>query len=212
MTHGCALPCTSYAILTKSQSSDKEMRACKIMGAWRCWRKHHLWACLCVCLLMWCIPGGSGLCHSGLLQHHGGGCRGREGSVGLHWSPHSWKWSWGLLQGHVWHRNNWYPHVHLLVCTVAQRNSQFDPKNFKALKSGLSAYSHDLGRAIRDDVKQETPFVFWKVTSLVFMGRANLNLLLGEKAQKQLQETQGERSIDASPSLWKMAMFLSWME
>ena len=58
-----------------------------------------------------------------------------------------------LLQGHVWHRNNWYPHVHLLVCTVAQRGSQFDPKNFKAQKSGLSAYSHDLGRAIRDDVK-----------------------------------------------------------
>lgn len=28
------------------------------------------------------------------------------------------------------------------------------------------------------------------------MGRANLNLLLGEKAQKPLQETQGERSIE----------------
>lgn len=29
--------------------------------------------------------------------------------------------------GSFWHGDSWYPHIHLLICTVGQRSSQFDP-------------------------------------------------------------------------------------
>lgn len=131
------LSCTRYAILTKAP-----------LGAWRWWRKHHLWACLCVCLWMWCTSGDSGLCHLGLLQHHQGGCRGRGCPVHPQQLPRSWKWSWSSLQDHVWH-GNYCTYTFIFQFAQWPREApNLTHKNFKALKLGLSAYSHNLGRAI----------------------------------------------------------------
>lgn len=52
----------------------------------------------------------------------------------------------------------------------------------RAMKPGIFAYYHDVGRIVRNDVKLDIHFAFWKVTSLFLERTTNLCLLLVEKA------------------------------